>query len=146
MKSQIKDRYYHLLASGTSTMSVDTFFRRYSLAVMVVLLVMLGTSFCLATTTGGTTGGSGLGVFDAGKSMFITIYKAIAGISTAAAVVAEAIAATLYFFSSNGKTVEQAQDWMKRIAIGWVIINGMGAIVATLQSLIGGFELDTTTL
>lgn len=138
MKSQIKDRYYHLLASGTSTMSVDTFFRRYSIAVMVVLLVMLGTSFCLASTAGGVTNGGDLDIVNAGKSMFQTIYGGIAAISTAAAVVAESIAALMYFFSSNGKTVEQAQDWMKRIAIGWLIINGMGILVSTLTHLVSG--------
>lgn len=144
MKSQIKERYYHLLASSTPTMSVDTFFRRYSIAVMVVLLVMLGTSFCLASTAGGVTNGGDLDVVIEGKKMFGTIYGGIVGISTAAAVVAESIAAMLYFFSSNGKTVEQAQDWMKRIAIGWLVINGMGILVATLEKLVSSPAFKVT--
>lgn len=144
MKSQIKDRYYHLLASSTSTMSVDKFFRRYSLATMVVLVVMMATSVCLATGGAVTTGGGGLAIVDAGKSMFSTIYAGIAGISTAAAVVAESIAALMYFFSSNGKTVEQAQDWMKRIAIGWLVINGMGILVSTLTYLVSGPQFKVT--
>lgn len=72
------------------------------------------------------------------KGIAFNIYKAIAGISTALAVVGEAFAASMYFFSSNGKTVEAASGWMKRIGIGWVFINAMGIVVTFVTSLFSG--------
>lgn len=69
------------------------------------------------------------------KTIAQKIYGMIVGISTALAVVGEAIAACMYFFSSNGKAVEAASGWMKRIAIGWVFINGMGILVSLVGSM-----------
>ena len=72
------------------------------------------------------------------KSIAFRIYTAIAGVSTALAVVGESIAASMYFFSSNGKTVEAASGWMKRIGVGWIFINAMGIIVSFFTSLFSG--------
>ncbi len=141
MKEQIGLRYYGLITKIQTPAIVEKFFRRYAIATMCCIMCLCFASFAFATT-GGNLSASG-GVFDAASKMFLDLYLAIAGISTAAAVVAEAVAATLYFFSSNGKTVEQAQDWMKRIAIGWLIINGMGAIVATAKALTSGYKLTS---
>jgi len=74
------------------------------------------------------------------KNIAFTIYQTIAGVSTALAVVGESIAASLYFFSSNGKTVESASGWMKRIAIGWIFINAMGVVVSFISSLFSNEE------
>lgn len=71
------------------------------------------------------------------KNIAFNVYKAIAGISTALAAVGETIAACMYFFSSNGRTVEAASGWMKRIALGWVFINAMGIAVSFITSVVG---------
>ena len=48
------------------------------------------------------------------------VYGKIVGISTIAAMI----------FSKSGKTVDESRAWLKRIAISWVILNGLGFIMA----------------
>lgn len=71
------------------------------------------------------------------KSIAFKVYGAIAAISTSIAAVGITIAALLYFFSSNGKTVESASAWIKRIIMGWVFINAMGIIISFITSIVG---------
>ena len=33
-------------------------------------------------------------------------------------------------FSKSGKTVDESRAWLKRIVISWVILNGLGFILA----------------
>lgn len=58
------------------------------------------------------------------------VYGKILGISTIAAIVTAAIALLLMNFSKSGKTVDESRAWLKRIAISWVILNGLGFILA----------------
>ena len=58
------------------------------------------------------------------------VYSRIVGISTLAAIVTSSVALLLMNFSKSGKTVDESRAWLKRIAITWVILNGMGFILA----------------
>ena len=58
------------------------------------------------------------------------IYGKIVGISTIAAIVTASVALLLMNFSKSGKTVDESRAWLKRIAISWVILNGLGFILA----------------
>ena len=58
------------------------------------------------------------------------VYTQIVSISTVAAVVCAAVALLLMNFSKNGKTVDDSRAWLKRIAITWAILNGLGFIMA----------------
>ena len=58
------------------------------------------------------------------------VYGKILGISTIAAIVTASIALLLMNFSKSGKTVDESRAWLKRIAISWVILNGLGFILA----------------
>ena len=43
---------------------------------------------------------------------------------------ADTVALLLMNFSKSGKTVDESRAWLKRIAISWVILNGLGFIMA----------------
>lgn len=58
------------------------------------------------------------------------VYGKILGISTIAAIVTAAVALLLMNFSKSGKTVDESRAWLKRIAISWVVLNGLGFILA----------------
>ena len=66
------------------------------------------------------------------------VYGKIVGISTIAAVVTAAVALLLMNFSKNGKTVDESRAWLKRIIISWVILNGLGFIMASVSPLMAG--------
>ena len=58
------------------------------------------------------------------------VYGKILGISTIAAIVTASVALLLMNFSKSGKTVDESRAWLKRIVISWVILNGLGFILA----------------
>ena len=58
------------------------------------------------------------------------VYGNILGISTIAAIVTASVALLLMNFSKSGKTVDESRAWLKRIAISWAILNGLGFILA----------------
>lgn len=58
------------------------------------------------------------------------IYAKIVGISTIAAIVTASVALLLMNFSKTGRTVDESRAWLKRIIITWVILNGLGFILA----------------
>ena len=58
------------------------------------------------------------------------VYGKILGISTIAAIVTASVALLLMNFSKSGKTVDESRAWLKRIAISWVILHGLGFILA----------------
>lgn len=67
------------------------------------------------------------------ESIMKDVYGKIVGISTIAAIVTAAVALLLMNFSKSGKTVDESQSWLKRIAISWVILNGLGFILAYIS-------------
>lgn len=58
------------------------------------------------------------------------VYGQILGISTIAAIVTASVALLLMNFSKSGRTVDESRAWLKRIAVSWVILNGLGFIMA----------------
>ena len=58
------------------------------------------------------------------------VYGNILGISTIAAIVTASVALLLMNFSKSGKTVDESRAWLKRIALSWAILNGLGFILA----------------
>ena len=58
------------------------------------------------------------------------VYGKILGISTIAAIVTASVALLLMNFSKSGRTVDESRAWLKRIAVSWVILNGLGFIMA----------------
>lgn len=52
--------------------------------------------------------------------------------------VTRSIALLLMNFSKNGKTVDDSRAWLKRIAITWAILNGLGFIMAYVTPFFQG--------
>ena len=66
------------------------------------------------------------------------VYSQILLISTIAAIVTAAVALLLMNFSKSGKTVDESRSWLKRIIITWVILNGLGFIMAYVTPFFTG--------
>lgn len=58
------------------------------------------------------------------------VYNQIVIISTVAAIVTASVALLLMNFSRTGRTVDESRAWLKRICITWVVLNGLGFIMA----------------
>lgn len=85
-----------------------------------------------ASTTTGTT------VWTKASEIMQDVYSQIISISTVTAVVCAAVALLLMNFSKNGKTVDDSRAWLKRIAITWAILNGLGFIMAYVTPFFQG--------
>ena len=69
-------------------------------------------------------------VWEKAKEIMQDVYNQILLISTIAAVVTASIALLLMNFSKSGRTVDESRAWLKRIAITWAILNGLGFIIS----------------
>ena len=66
------------------------------------------------------------------------VYTKIAGVSTVLAGLMSAVAVIGAKMSGTQQKADQAWDWLKRIWIAWVIINGIGAFIAYIRPLFTG--------
>lgn len=79
----------------------------------------------------------------AANRIIVDVYNKIAGISTVLAGLMSAVAVIGAKLSNNQHKVDQAWDWLKRIWIAWVIINGIGAFIAYVVPLFSGLSTLT---
>lgn len=77
------------------------------------------------------------------NNLIVDVYTHIAGISTVLAGLMSAIAVIGAKLSNNQHKVDQAWDWLKRIWIAWVIINGIGAFIAYIVPFFSGLATLT---
>lgn len=66
------------------------------------------------------------------------VYTQILSISTIAAIVTASVALLMMNFSKNGRTVDEARAWLKRIIVTWAILNGLGFIMAYVTPFFTG--------
>jgi heme/copper-type cytochrome/quinol oxidase subunit 2 len=66
------------------------------------------------------------------------VYNQILLISTIAAIVTASVALLMMNFSRSGKTVDESRAWLKRIIITWIILNGLGFIMAWVSPFFTG--------
>lgn len=110
--------------------------RKVLCAILTAVLMMsLLTVTCFATGTGGT---GGTDMWAKATEIMKDVYGQVVAISTIAAVVTAAVALLLMNFSKNGKTVDESRAWLKRIIISWVILNGLGFIMAYVTPFFAG--------
>lgn len=81
---------------------------------------------------------SGVTVWTKAREIMQDVYTQIVSISTVAAVVCAAVALLLMNFSKNGRTVDDSRAWLKRIAITWAVLNGLGFIMAYVTPFFSG--------
>lgn len=82
---------------------------------------------------------AGEDIFSLGDKIIRDVYTHIAGISTVLAALMTAVAVITMKFSGTQQKSDQAWDWIKRIWIAWVIINGIGAFIAYITPLFDGY-------
>ena len=96
------------------------------------LTMSLSGLFCLPTSAAGTT------IWTKASEIMQDVYTQILSISTIAAIVTAAIALLLMNFSRSGRTVDESRAWLKRIVISWIILNGLGFIMAYITPFFQG--------
>ena len=77
-------------------------------------------------------------MWTAANRIVVDVYNKIAGISTVLAGLMSAVAVIGAKLSNNQHKVDQAWDWLRRIWIAWVVINGIGAFIAYVRPLFEG--------
>lgn len=92
-------------------------------AYIVYLFVVISTIFCQPVF-------AATDVWTKAKEIMQDVYNQIVLISTVAAIVTASVALLMMNFSRSGKTVDESRAWLKRICITWVILNGLGFIMA----------------
>lgn len=107
--------------------------RYYVLIMTVVLLTMALSGNALAVDD----------MWTVANRIIVDVYTKIAGISTVLAGLMSAIAVIGAKLSNNQHKVDQAWDWLKRIWIAWVIINGIGAFIAYVVPMFQGLATLT---
>ena len=75
-------------------------------------------------------------IFETIKEAIEPIYAGIFGISTALAVLCIAIAVVIRLVSRNQRSIDEANAWIKRVIISWLILNLMGTIIAYGESFV----------
>ena len=96
------------------------------------LTMSLSGLFCLPASAAGTT------IWTKASEIMQDVYTQILSISTIAAIVTAAIALLLMNFSRSGRTVDESRAWLKRIVISWIILNGLGFIMAYITPFFQG--------
>lgn len=96
------------------------------------LSLSLCPALCLSASAAGTT------IWTKASEIMQDVYKQILSISTIAAIVTAAVALLLMNFSRSGRTVDESRSWLKRIVITWVILNGLGFIMAYVTPFFQG--------
>lgn len=66
------------------------------------------------------------------------VYTKIAGVSTVLAGLMSAVAVIGAKMSGTQQKADSAWDWLKRVWLAWVIINGIGAFIAYVRPLFNG--------
>lgn len=82
-------------------------------------------------------------MWTAANRIIVDVYGKIAGVSTVLAGLMSAVAVVDAKLSNNQHKVDQAWDWLKRIWIAWMIINGIGAFIAYVTPLFSGLATLT---
>ena len=96
------------------------------------LTASLSSVFCLPASAVGTT------IWTKASEIMQDVYTQILSISTIAAIVTAAVALLLMNFSRSGRTVDESRSWLKRIIITWVVLNGLGFIMAYITPFFQG--------
>ena len=110
--------------------------RQNKLKTTVRLAVFITTLTAVFTVNASAAGED---IFTLGDKIIRDVYTHIAGISTVLAALMTAVAVITMKFSSTQQKSDQAWEWLKRIWIAWVIINGIGAFIAYITPLFDGY-------
>ena len=111
-----------------------------------ILQLSVGAVCTLMTTiTAFAEDGDGTGGVGAGSDIWAwldyalsDLYQKFLSVSTIAACVAASVCLILMNFSTDDRAVASSRAWLKRIIITWVILNGLGFIMAYVTPFFQG--------
>lgn len=95
-------------------------------------------SICTAVLVSQPAAAAGATIWDKANEILKDVYSQILKISTIAAIVTAAVALLMMNFSRSGRTVDESRAWLKRIVITWIILNGLGFIMAYITPFFTG--------
>jgi len=99
--------------------------------LVLCLLFSFGmTEIVMASDPGGQ-------VFTRANTAMQGVLRQVRTISSIIAALFLTIAFLMKMFSKNQRTVDEANTWIKRIAIAWACINAVGFILTFIQEIIG---------
>lgn len=81
---------------------------------------------------------SAANIWEKASEIMQDVYSQILAISTIAAIVTASVALLMMNFSRSGRTVDESRAWLKRIIITWIILNGLGFIMAYITPFFSG--------
>ena len=84
-------------------------------------------------------------IWEKASEIMQDVYSQILAISTIAAIVTASVALLMMNFSRSGRTVDESRSWLKRIIITWVILNGLGFIMAYVTPFFAGGQWTPPT-
>lgn len=105
----------------------------YSTSMTILILILTLTTPAFAVDT----------MWTVANRIIVDVYGQIVGISTVLAGLMSAVAVVGAKLSNNQHKVDNAWDWLKRIWVAWVIINGIGAFIAYVAPLFSGLATLT---
>ena len=77
-------------------------------------------------------------MWTAAERIIKDVYSKIAAVSTVLAGLMSAVAVVGAKMSGTQQKADQAWDWLKRVWLAWVVINGIGAFIAYVRPLFNG--------
>lgn len=77
-------------------------------------------------------------IWEKANEIMKDVYSQILAISTIAAIVTASVALLMMNFSRSGRTVDESRSWLKRIIITWIVLNGLGFIMAYITPFFAG--------
>jgi len=126
----------------------NQFLKKHSNKLSIAGYGLIGLVLCLLFTFNMTdivlASNPGEQVFTRANTAMQGVLRQIRMISSIIAALFLTIAFLLKMFSKNQRTVDEANTWIKRIAIAWACINAVGFILTFIQEIIGpDVELPT---
>ena len=103
--------------------------RPYYMQIMLIVILLFSMTISAAAAED---------MWEAADRIIKDVYTKIAGISTVLAGLMSAVAVVGAKVSNNQHKTDQAWDWLKRIWLCWIVINGIGAFLAYVQPLFDG--------
>lgn len=114
------------------TINYSEMMRRVFLVYRIVLVLFILAALFLPHA------GAVEDMWTAANRIIKDVYTKIAGVSTVLAGLMSAVAVIGAKMSGTQQKADQAWDWLKRVWLAWVIINGIGAFIAYIRPLFNG--------
>ena len=119
--------------------------KRFAMAGYAILGLVLTLMFSLGFTEIILADDPGGQVFERANTAMQGVLRQVRIISSIVAALFLTLAFLLKMLSKNQRTVDEANTWIKRIAIAWACINAVGFILTFIQDVIGT-DVDLPTL